>query len=66
MIKLEVTPETAVALIQAALAEQKGYTTDPTCCPQRIVNLRHFINDLDGKLTEYLKEATLEEGKEES
>lgn len=66
MIKLELTPETAVALIQAALSEQDGYTHDPTCCPQRIVNLRAVITELDGKLTEHLKEVTLEEGKEES
>jgi hypothetical protein len=53
MIELQLSPEMAVSVMQALIAEQKGYTYDETCCPLRIVAIRGVIEDLDIKLDAY-------------
>jgi len=58
MIKVEVTPEQAVALLMMLEAEQKDYTTDPTCTPTRIVAIRELMTVLDKKLDDHYEYET--------
>lgn len=58
MIELELTPEMAVSVMQALIAEQNGFTTDDTCCPLRIVKIREVIAQLDAKLDQHYEETT--------
>jgi len=55
MINLELEPEMAVSVMQALIAEQKGYTLDEVCCPLRVKKIREVIMQLDGKLDEHYK-----------
>ena len=50
MIKLEIDVRQAAGLRQALFIEQKGYTLDPTSCPQRIVEIRDLIVELDKQI----------------
>jgi len=58
MIKLEIDVRQAAGLRQALFIEQKGYTLDPTCCPQRISDIRNLIVELDKQIEEELKNET--------
>lgn len=53
MIDLQLSPEMAVSVMQALIAEEKGFTHDETCCPARILAIRGVIEDLDIKLDAY-------------
>jgi len=50
VIKLEIDVRQAAGLRQALFIEQKGYTLDPTSCPQRIVEIRDLIVELDKQI----------------
>ena len=58
MIKLELDVKQAASVRCALYQEQKGYTLDPTCCPQRIVEIRDLIVELDKQIEEELKNET--------
>lgn len=53
MIDFQLSPEMAVSVMAALIAEQNGYTQDETCCPLRIKEIRKVIEDLDRKLDAY-------------
>jgi len=57
MIQLELSPEMAVSVLQALIAEQNGFTTDDTCCPLRIVKIREVIEQLDTKLDQHYEKS---------
>ncbi|AOV61635.1 hypothetical protein BOW92_gp082 [Synechococcus phage S-WAM1] len=56
MITIELEPEMAVSVMQALIAEQRGYTLDETCCPLRVKKIREVILQLDDKLEEHYKD----------
>ena len=58
MIKLEIDLRQAAGLRQALFIEQRGYTLDSTSCPQRIVEIRDLIVELDKQIEEELKNET--------
>lgn len=58
MIKIEVDVRRAAAIRQALFREQDGYTLDPTCCPQRVKDIREVIVSLDDQIEEALKDET--------
>ena len=58
MIKLELDVRSAAAVRCALFHEQDGYTLDPTCCPQRIVDIRDIILNIDNQIEEELKNET--------
>ena len=60
MIKIEVDVRTAAAIRQVLYREQDLYTYDPTCCPQRIVDIREVIGTLDTQIESVLQEAAKE------
>ena len=50
MIKLELEPETAVALLGVVERETDLYTKDPLCCPNNILALRALLLEIDRQL----------------
>ena len=40
----------AAAVRQVLCDSQKGYTYDPTCVPERVVDIREVIRDIDDNL----------------
>ena len=67
MIKLELTPETAVSLIGIIERETNLYTHDPSCCPRNVIALRELLLEIDRKLEENVskvKEEMIEEVQE--
>lgn len=54
MIKLELELRTAAAIRQVLYKEQENYTYDPTCVPQRIVDIRQVITSLDEQIDDKL------------
>ena len=55
MINIEMNLITAVAIRQSLYTDTKEYTYDPTCCPQRIINIRSVIIELDKQIEKELK-----------
>ena len=55
MIKLELELKNAAAIRHVLFKEQERYTYDPTCVPQRIVDIRETIVDLDKQIEDQLK-----------
>jgi hypothetical protein len=55
MINIEVDVRTSIAIRQVLFREQDLYTYDPTCCPQRIVDIRSVIQNLDEQIESELK-----------
>jgi hypothetical protein len=58
MIKIELDVRSAAAVRCALFREQDGYTLDLTCCPQRIVDIRDIIVNIDNQIEEELKNET--------
>ena len=50
MIKIELDVRTAAAVRESLFRDTKDYTYDPTCCPQRVVDIRNAIVDLDTQI----------------
>ena len=55
-VTLELSVYEAAAVRQALFTDTRGYTYDPTCCPQRVVDIRQAILSLDDQIEEALKE----------
>lgn len=66
MITIEVDVRQAAAIRQALFREQDGYTYDPTCCPQRISDIRTVIQSLDNQIEEELKSISEEITKQDT
>ena len=49
-MKLEVTKEVAIAVAQLLIREQAMYTTDESIVPERIKNIRLFIDEIAEKV----------------
>ena len=58
MIKLELDVKQAASVRCALFQEQKDYTLDPTCCPQRVIDIRDIIVNIDNQIEEELKNET--------
>ena len=55
MIKLELEVQNAASIRHVLFKEQERYTYDPTCVPQRIVDIRQTIVELDKQIEDQLK-----------
>ena len=51
-MKLEVTKEVAIDVAQLLIREQAMYTTDESIVPERIKNIRSFIDEIADKVKE--------------
>tara|TARA_Y100000287_G_scaffold164388_1_gene145618 strand:- start:256 stop:441 length:186 start_codon:yes stop_codon:yes gene_type:complete len=58
MIKLELDVKQAASVRCALFREQNGYTLDPVSCPQRIIDIRDIIVNIDNQIEEELKNET--------
>ncbi len=58
MVKLELDIRSAAAVRQVLFEEQSIYTYDPKCTPQRIVDIRAIIIDIDKQIEEELNDQT--------
>tara|TARA_Y100000022_G_scaffold25647_1_gene19372 strand:+ start:129 stop:335 length:207 start_codon:yes stop_codon:yes gene_type:complete len=61
-IDLKVNIHTAAAVRQLLFTEQKIYTNDPKCTPDRIIRIREFINHIDEQIEANLPEDHDHEG----
>ena len=69
MIKIELDVRTAAAVRESLFRDTKEYTYDPTCCPQRVVDIRNAIVDLDTQIEAEIQkviEAQTEEASNEN
>lgn len=57
-VTIKMNARQAAAVRQALFREQDGYTYDPTCCPQRIIEIRNTIQSLDEQIEKELAEET--------
>ena len=68
MIKIELDVRTAAAVRESLFCDTKVYTYDPTCCPQRVTDIRTVIVDLDtqieAEIQKVIEAQTEEEPKE--
>ena len=68
MIKIELDVRAAAAVRESLFRDTKVYTYDPTCCPQRVVDIRNAIVDLDtqieAEIQKVIEAQTQEEPKE--
>jgi vacuolar-type H+-ATPase catalytic subunit A/Vma1 len=48
---------TAAAVRESLFRDTKDYTYDLTCCPQRVVDIRNVIVNLDTEIEEELQKA---------
>ena len=55
MINIEMDVITAAAVRQVLFEAQRDYTYDITCVPERVVNIREVIGNLDIQIEEQLK-----------
>jgi len=55
VIKLELEVQNAASIRHVLFKEQERYTYDPTCVPQRIVDIRQTIVELDKQIEDQLK-----------
>ena len=60
MINIELDVRTAAAVRESLFGDTKNYTYDPTCCPQRVVDIRNVIVNLDTQIEEELEKAVKE------
>ena len=51
-VKIEMPIRAAAAIRQVLFKEQVGYTTNPDCTPERIIEIRQVISDLDSAIEE--------------
>ena len=57
MINIELNVITAAAVRESLFRDTKDYTYDSTCCPQRVVDIRNVIVNLDTQIEEELQKA---------
>ena len=56
MIKIEMDVRAAAAVREALFSETKDYTYDPKSCPQRVVEIRNVINNIDEQIEAQINE----------
>ena len=66
MIKIEMDVIAAAAVRESLFRDTKDYTYDPTCCPQRVVDLRNVIVDLDTQIEAEIQKVIEAQTKEAS
>jgi hypothetical protein len=49
-VTIKMDARQAAAVRQVLFDSQKGYTYDPTCVPERVVDIREVIRDIDDNL----------------
>ena len=49
-VTIKMNARQAAAIRQVLFESQKGYTYDPTCVPERVVDIREVIRDIDDNL----------------
>jgi hypothetical protein len=57
LINIELDVITAAAVRESLFRDTQDYTYDPTCCPQRVVDIRNVIVNLDTQIEEELQKA---------
>ena len=55
-VTLDLSVYQAAAVRQALFTDTKGYTYDPTCCPQRVIDIRQAIVSLDEQIEEIVND----------
>jgi len=55
-VTLELSVYQAAAVRQSLFTDIKGYTYDPTCCPQRVIDIRQAIVSLDEQIEEIVND----------
>jgi len=58
MINVEMDVRSAAAVRQALFESQNEFTYNPTCVPQRIVQIREVISEIDKQIENELKNET--------
>ena len=66
MIKIELDVRAAAAVRESLFRDTKEYTYDPTCCPQRVTDIRNAIVDLDTQIEAEIQKVIETQTKEES
>ena len=56
MIKIEMDVRAAAAVRASLFRDTKDYTYYPTCCPQRVVDLRNIITEIDEQIEAQINE----------
>ena len=56
MIKIEMNVRAAAAVRESLFRDTKEYTYDPKCCPQRVVEIRDVINQIDEQIETQINE----------
>ena len=56
MIKIEMDVRAAAAVRESLFQDTKEYTYDPKCCPQRVVEIRDVINQIDEQIETQINE----------
>lgn len=56
MIKLELDVQNAASIRHLLFKEQQRYTYDPTCVPQRIIDIREVIQQIDNQIETQLND----------
>ena len=49
-VTIKMDARQAAAVRQVLFESQKGYTYDPTCVPERVVDIRDVIRDIDDSI----------------
>ena len=49
-VTIKMDARQAAAIRQVLFESQKGYTYDPTCVPERVVDIRDVIRDIDDNI----------------
>ena len=58
MISINMDVRSAAAVRQVLFESQRDYTYNTNCVPERVVDIRNVINDLDEQIEEELKNET--------
>ena len=56
MIKIEMDVRAAAAVREALFSETKDYTYDPKCTPQRVIEIRNVINNIDEQIEQQINQ----------
>ncbi len=56
MIKVEMDVRAAAAVREALFSETKDYTYDPKCTPQRVIEIRNVINNIDEQIEQQINQ----------
>tara|TARA_B100000085_G_scaffold237460_1_gene226495 strand:+ start:39 stop:257 length:219 start_codon:yes stop_codon:yes gene_type:complete len=56
VIKVEMDVRAAAAVREALFSETKDYTYDPKCTPQRVIEIRNVINNIDEQIEQQINQ----------